>query len=180
MTTTGLSPRIKSGSERKGILTTLFASLLLCIVVDSVSCRWSPSKGNIVGNDGQHGNIEPDRSNAEFGLELSTDNAEFYNVIHALDLDEIVKVLENASSQSQLKPSLGGQRYKRSATFGTNNRRKVSTSIEAQMLPYVASVKIWPAGCSGTLIGPKYVLTAAHCVYSGPRKRVKKKKVKVG
>ena len=187
MSTIGVAPRIKPSKERaKGHLATSSVGLILVLLTftDTVSCKWTPLNEKLVNGEGEQGYDEPrgDDENAEFGWQLSTDNVEFFKAIHALDLEEIVKVLGNASNQSQVPLPPGTQRFKRTISPSTyrirDNRRQVATKIEAQILPYVASVSI-SSGCSGTLIQPRYVLTAAHCAYAGER-RTKKRKLKVG
>lgn len=186
MSTIGVAPRIKPSKERaKGHLATSSVGLILVLLTftDTVSCKWTPLNEKLVNGEGEQGYDEPrrDDENAEFGWQLSTDNVEFFKAVHALDLEEIVKVLGNASNQSQVMP-LGMQRFKRTILPATyrikDNRRLVETEIEAQIFPYMASVSI-SSGCSGTLIQPRYVLTAAHCAYAGER-RTKKRKLKVG
>ena len=51
--------------------------------------------------------------------------------------------------------------------FGTDNRNRVNSFSDSSNWPFRAAGRVGNH-CSGTLIGPGYVLTAGHCVHEGP------------
>ena len=149
----------------------------MCALVNTVSCR-SFIKNDF--NNEEHGHYYKEQSNGDdtgFDWQLSTDNVDFHKILRRLDLDEIITFLKNASNDVG-DASAVKRRQKRSQPlqiFGKDERKKITTSLDAEVMPYAASVKT-STKCSGIVIGPKYVLTAAHCAYKG-KKRISKIKV---
>ena len=161
-------------------MTSLVAIFLICMcaLVNTVSCRSLNENSFINEKQGNDYDEQLDGEDAGFDWQLSTDNVDFYKILYKIDLEEIITLLKNASSDEGDDVSVT-QRQKRSATiFGKDDRKQISTSAFAEVMPYIASVRI-STGCTGTLIGPRHVLTAAHCAFKGT-KRTTKTKLKIG
>ena len=149
--------------------------LVVCSLVNTVACKSLNEDSSTNKRKEYDRNEQLDGDGGEYDWQLSTDNVYFYKMLHTLDLEEIIKLVTNESSEDA---ALATRRQRRSTIFGKDDRTLISTSSVEDM-PYAASVKILTnrisTKCSGTLVGPRHVLTAAHCVSNG-----KKTKLKIG
>ncbi|KAL8186141.1 UNVERIFIED_CONTAM: Inactive serine protease 35 [Gekko kuhli] len=68
---------------------------------------------------------------------------------------------------------------RRRQVYGTDSRFSISDPRFLTSFPFSTAVKI-STGCSGILISPKHVLTAAHCVHDGSDYIKGSKKLRVG
>ena len=143
--------------------------LVASSLVNAGSCK-SLTEDTFTNGGQEYGISEQsnDGDSAGFDWQLSTDNIYFYKMLHTLDLEEMIKFVKNSAPAT---------RRQRRSIFGEDDRMLIPKS-SAEDMPYAASVAVLTKSvrCSGTLVGPKHVLTAAHCVYNGRRKA----RVKIG
>ena len=97
-------------------------------------------------------------------IELESDSLEFGDIEDDLfEENDYEVMLEDYPLEEEL--GLGdGADYQ---VIGTDTRKRIKNT---RLIPWRHIVKIDPPGCTGTLIGPNKVLTAAHCVYNRARR----------
>ncbi|KAM5165308.1 inactive serine protease 35 [Mantella aurantiaca] len=80
---------------------------------------------------------------------------------------------------NQSKESEKHSMRKKRQVYGTDSRFSISDKHFMTHYPFSTAVKL-SSGCSGILISPKHVLTAAHCIHDGTDYIKNSKKLRVG
>ncbi|KAJ8032125.1 Serine protease 23 [Holothuria leucospilota] len=88
---------------------------------------------------------------------------------YMLDPDEASLALTWSKTVKKQKKMLKRQRKRQKRTiFEEDSRSRISSPFHKRMFPFNTAVHVYPA-CTGTVIGQRYVLTAAECIHNGDR-----------
>ncbi|XP_041453078.1 serine protease 23-like [Lytechinus variegatus] len=95
----------------------------------------------------------------------------------SVDDAQILLNMKRYPGDSAGNMDLGEPRRKRQI-FGADTRYQITKEF-SKIFPFSAAVQL-STGCSGVLIGPRHVLTAAECIHNGKRYRGNSKNLRVG